>query len=212
MNVVLRTITLLTLVVSVAGALPAAAQNASSNAVLTLQATGLTLQATGRFARGGEFAGTITINKFEQRGNDIVAVGFVQGTLHRGGRAVATGLAGEVAWPVIVSASGLSPAGGRAPATGQFRRISSSIVLAQADCPVVQIALGAVDVNILGVAVSLSPVALNLSGESGTPLGDLICAASALLGNVAGLVNVLNSILGLLTGLLGGLFGVIPGL
>lgn len=206
MNVVLRTITLLTLVVSLAGALPAAAQSASPNGALTLQAT-------GRFAGGGEFAGTITINKFAQRGNDIVAIGFVQGTLHRGGRAVATGLAGQVEWPVIVSAGGVSLAGGQAPATGQFRRISSSIVLARAQsCGVVQIALGSVDVNILGVAISLSPVALNLSGDPSAPLGKLICSVSDLLNNVVGLVDVLNSILGLLTGLLGGLVGAIPGI
>lgn len=205
MNTVLRSITWSTLVVSLAGAVPAAAQNARPNGALTLQAT-------GRFARGGEFAGTITINKFEQRGNEIVAIGFVQGTLHRGGRAVATGLAGEVEWPVIVNA-GVSLAGGRAPATGQLRRINSSIVLAQAgSCDVVQIALGSVDVNILGVAISLSPVALSLSGDPNEPLGKLICAVSGLLGNVAGLVELLNSILGLLTGLLGGLVGAIPGI
>jgi len=45
----------------------------------------------------------------------------------------------------------------------------------------------------------------DLSGQSGTALGDLVCAASALLGNVAGLVNLLNSLLGVVTGLLGGL-------
>ena len=46
----------------------------------------------------------------------------------------------------------------------------------------------------------------------GTPLGDLVCAASDLLGNVAAIVNLLNSILGLVTGLLGGLTGGIGGI
>jgi hypothetical protein len=69
-----------------------------------------------------------------------------------------------------------------------------------------------VNVDLLGFQVALSAVTLNLSGTQGTPLGDLVCAASDLLGNVAGLVNLLNSILGLLTGLLGGLTGGLGGL
>ena len=60
------------------------------------------------------------------------------------------------------------------------------------------------------------PVAVRSGGQllsiRGTPLGDLVCAASDLLGDVAGLVNLLNGILGLLTGLLGGLTGGLGGL
>jgi hypothetical protein len=64
-------------------------------------------------------------------------------------------------------------------------------------------------VNLLGIDVSLSPVAFDLNGVVGTPLGDLVCEVSGLLGNVAGLVGLVNKSLGLLTGLLGGL---LPGL
>ena len=56
----------------------------------------------------------------------------------------------------------------------------------------------------MGLQVTLDPVALTVTGAAGTPVGDLVCAAEDLLGNVAGLVNVLNNLLGLLTGLLGG--------
>ena len=59
--------------------------------------------------------------------------------------------------------------------------------------------------------MTLSPVTLDLSGIVGTPLGDLVCEASELLGNVAGIVNLLNNILGLLLGLLGGLTGGLGG-
>jgi len=74
-------------------------------------------------------------------------------------------------------------------------------------CPVLDIALGPVNVDLLGFQVALSAVTFNLAGVSGTPLGDLVCAVSDLVGNVAGLVNLLNSLLSLLTGLLGGLTG-----
>ena len=78
-------------------------------------------------------------------------------------------------------------------------------------CPVLNVALGPNTVDLLGFQVALSSVTLDLTGVTGTPLGDLVCAASDLLGNVAGLVNLLNSILGLVTGLLGGLTGGLGG-
>lgn len=198
---------------SMALASPVAAQDTTTAAVR--------LNATGSFARGGEFTGSVTLNRFEQRGNEIVAIGFVEGTLRRGNRTIGTAVAGEVAWPVAVSAGGIAAVSGRAPAGGQVRPVSWSteaprpapIVPAQAeDCPVLQIALGPVNVDLFGVDVTIDPIAFALTGESGTPLGDLVCAVSDLLGNVAGLVELLNSILGLLTGLLGGLLGGIGGI
>jgi len=150
---------------------------------------------TGTFAGDGQFSGVVTINRFEQRGNDIVAVGFVSGVLRRGSLTLGTGLAGEVTWPVTIKSS--------ATAT----HATSSIGPLQTSCPVLSIALGPADVNLLGFHVSLGAVTLDIGGESGTPLGDLVCAISDLLGNVAAVVNLLNSLLGLLTGLLGGLLG-----
>jgi hypothetical protein len=60
-------------------------------------------------------------------------------------------------------------------------------------------------VNLLGFQVSLGAVTLDLAGTSGTPLGDLVCQISAVLGDVAAVVKLLNSLLSSLTGLLGGL-------
>jgi hypothetical protein len=122
----------------------------------------------------------------------------------------------QAAWPVAVRTGGVAAITGQVPAVGGFRHIADSevadpagrFVLAQAEtCPVLDVALGATNVNLLGIDVALAPVGLTLNGQSGTPLGDLVCAVSGLLGNVAGLVNLLNNILGLLTGLLGGLTG-----
>jgi len=85
------------------------------------------------------------------------------------------------------------------------------LIRAQAQsCSVLSVSLAPIDVNLLGTDVALGAVNLDLTGQSG-PLGDLVCAASDLLGNVAGLVNLLNSVLGLLTGLLGGLTGGLGG-
>jgi hypothetical protein len=218
MNMRVRTslgvVLMLTLVLQ---AIPAAAQRARAKAVLTLPAT-------GTFVLGGEFRGTISINRFERRGNEIVAIGFVAGVLSRGSNIIGSAVAGEVAWPVRVSSGGVASVSNRAPALrgGQVIRAAWSPaasaaatafvpVQAPETCPVLNLALGPHTVDLLGFQVALSPVTLDLTGTVGTPLGDLVCAASDLLGNVAGLVNLLNNILGLVTGLLGGLTGGLGG-
>jgi hypothetical protein len=182
-------------------------------------ARSLTMPVTGTAPGNSAFSGTLTINRFVQRNNQVVAIGFVNGVLSRDGRIVGSAL-GQVAWPVAVRTGGIAAVKGQLPGTSGIRQIADSrvaepagrFVLAQAEtCPVLDIALGAANVNLLGVNVALAPVGLTLNGESGTPLGDLVCAVSGLLGNVAGLVNLLNNILGLLTGLLGGLTGGIGG-
>lgn len=212
MKNVLCRVAVLAAVMSVAAELPAGAQAPRAPAAVSLAAT-------GTFARGGEFTGTITINRFEQRGNDIVAVGLVRGVLSRGSRTLGSAIAGEVTWPVAVRVGGQVFASGavRTPGTpmpvawSPDARSEFGLLRVQEACQVVDLALGPVNVDVLGVQIALSPVTFNLSGVTGTPLGDLVCAVSDLLGNVAGLVNLLNSVLGLLTGLLGGLTGGIGG-
>lgn len=184
-------------------AIPVSAQTADVVASVSLPIE-------GRFARGGEFAGTATVNRFELRGASIVAVGMVTGTLRRGNRSVGSFVAGEVTWPVVVRVNGVIAARSAAPDRGRI--VPADMVLAQAEpCPVVQVGLGAIDANLFGVDVALSPLALDLSGDAAAPLGMLVCSVGDLLANIAGLVDLLNSILGLLTGLLGGITGAIGG-
>jgi hypothetical protein len=200
------------IVLCAAGMMPVAAQQTNAPRALTLPAT-------GTFARGGEFAGTISINRFERRGNEVVAIGMVTGVLSRGSGPIGTAVAGEVAWPVRVRSGSVSLASGQSKARPSLTRVAwspdlpsaPSLVRVQESCPVLNVALGPLTVDLLGAQVALDPVTLNLQGVTGTPLGDLVCAASDLLGNVAGLVNLLNSILGLVTGLLGGLTGGLGG-
>lgn len=166
-----------------------------ANAVHAVAAnSAVKLPVTGTFAAGGQFSGSLVINRFEQRGNDIVAIGFVSGTLSRGSKALGTALAGEVAWPVSLST------------TSSALHSASNLRAEATPCSVLSISLGAMDVNLMGFDVALGPTTLNLSGQTG-PLGDLVCSIEDLLGNVAGVVNLLNNLLGLLTGLLGGLTG-----
>jgi hypothetical protein len=213
MKSLLSKVAVLAAVMTVAAEIPAGAQAPPPPAAVTLPAT-------GTFAKGGEFTGTITINRFEQDDNHIVAIGVVRGVLRRGGLTMGSAVAGEVRWPVAVRVGGQWLASGAARKPGAPMPVAWSpnarsefgVLRVQAEtCQVVDLALGPVNVDVLGVQIALSPITFNLSGVSGTPLGDLVCAVSGLLGNVAGLVNLLNSVLGLLTGLLGGLTGGIGG-
>jgi hypothetical protein len=204
MNIPLRHVASCVMLIALLSAAPVIAQPAPVQ-------RSVTLQATGTFSRGGEFEGTITLNRFEQSGAGVVAIGYVQGVLRRGS-STATAFAGEVKWPVSVKSGGVIVTSNNRAAAAGISRIAGpagglpGIVPVQTGCQVVDITLGAVDVNLLGIEVSLSPVALSLAGGEG-PLGALLCSVVKLVGNVAGLVDVLNGVLGLLTGLLGGLTG-----
>src|SRR2546430_7689754 len=86
------------------------------------------------------------------------------------------------------------------------------VVLAQATtCGVLHLDLGAVNLNLLGVAVTTTPVTIDINGDTAGPLGNLVCTALATINNVVGLVNVLNSLLSVVTGLVGGLTGGLGG-
>jgi hypothetical protein len=174
----------------------------------------LALPVTGSVAGGGAFNGTVTINRFAMQNGQLVALGFVRGSItNSAGIALASGMR-PVTLPVTLgrgvalTSSLSSPGTARAlPALltganeGRWMRVQAQT------CGVLHLALGPVAVNLLGFNVSLSAVTLDLSGDAAGPLGNLVCQVIALLGTVANVVGLLNSILGLLTGLLGGLTG-----
>lgn len=177
----------------------------------------LTLPSAGTFSGGGEFTGTISISRFEQRGGTIVAIGMVSGVVRRGNRVLGTAVAGELAWPVTVRSGSVALVSARGPdlrdapaSASAVRTVALRPIQAQT-CAVLNLALAPMNVDLLGAQVALGPVTLDVTGTPGTPLGDLICEASQLIGNVAGVVNLVNNLLAVLLGLLGGLTGGIGG-
>ena len=180
----------------------------------------LKLPVTGTVSAGGSFSGTVAVSRFETRGNQIVAIAFVSGTITHRSRTLGTALVGEIAIPVVVRAGGLSTINGRAVQQPQLRRVAfrtgagapTTRLVQTAACSVVDIVLGPFTVNVEGVDLTIQPVDVQLVGQPGTPLGDLVCQVNELIGNVAGLVGVVNNILNLLILLNGGgLGGVSPG-
>lgn len=164
------------------------------------------------------FTGTATINAFVNQGGNIVAVGSVANSAR-------TAFAG-VAWQVTLSANlgGLAAYSGPTPNVAHITRIawspdrqnSARLVPVQASggCGVLNINLGATSVNLAGAQVNLDPIGLSISGQSGSPVGSIVCSllsvvqsVGGIVGSVANVVNLLNSLLGGLTGSLGGLTG-----
>lgn len=145
---------------------------------------------------GGTFAGTVSIQRFAVRDGKAVAIGFVRGAAS--GASQKTVFAGAIAFPVTVSSDGpLTSAADTA--------VAPQAVAPQAVCQVVNIELGAVNLNVLGLQVATQPISLAISGDTAGPLGNLACTLLDTLDSVVGLVALLNTILGLLTGLLGGI-------
>jgi hypothetical protein len=167
----------------------------SGLAATALAADGaLRLPVTGTVKAGGEFAGTFTVNRFAVENNNLVAIGFLSGVITKGNKPVVTFMKGEVSLPVTLRSAAAFESNAR-----------FGVTPTQITCPILQIALGPHDVNLLGFQIALGAVSLEIGGEEGTPLGGLVCSILRLLENVTAVVDLLNSLLGLLTGLLGGL-------
>ncbi|MFG1924221.1 hypothetical protein [Cryptosporangium sp. NPDC048952] len=155
----------------------------------------LTSTVAGTFtdAQGGQgtFAGTFTPNKFVESGDHAAAQGTLEGTLTDSTGAV-VGTVSQAAEFAVVSAT---TGGG-----------SQTQAAALASCPILDLVLGPLDLDLLGLTVHLNQVVLHIIAESGAGnlLGNLLCAVTGLLdgGPLAQLVATLNQILQLL-GLLG---------
>ena len=138
-----------------------------------------TVAITGAGKNNKAFKGTFTIDRFKSVGSKTYAVGTLKGKL--GNRPVTRQ---NVSIPATL---GAAPGGARA---------------AQAACKVLDLTLGPLDLNLLGLRVQLNQVHLLITAiPGGGLLGDLLCSITNLL-NPTGLLGnqlaaVLNSILAL---------------
>jgi hypothetical protein len=170
----------------------------------------LTLALAGVGSGNVTFNGTVTVQRFVQQNDRVVAIGVVSGTVSSPTGPIGTSLLLPVAFPVQI-ASGLTARAerGRIHAASQSAAdYGARVILAQATtCGVLHLDLGATNLNLAGVIVTTTPVTIDINGDTGGPLGNLVCTILATVNNVVGLVNLLNSLLGLVTGLVGGLTG-----
>ncbi|VXC51644.1 ABC transporter substrate-binding protein [Arthrobacter sp. 8AJ] len=166
-----------------AGPATAAAPAAPSAASQSSQTANVTGTINQTIDGVGTFVGSFTPSNFSVQNGQLTVTGLVQGTL--------TDLAG-VATPVsqtVTTTAAAAPTTNAATATG-------------GGCDIVNLVLGPLHLDVLGLNVDLNQVVLDLVAQSGAGklVGNLLCAVTGLLdgGNgLSGLANLLNRLLGL---------------
>lgn len=139
------------------------------------------------FVQGSSAAGDVlnavfTVTNFASQGNQLVAQGVLNGTITS-----ATGTVTQV--------------------TNQLVTLPVSSV--SATCPILNLVLGPLDLNLLGLTIHLNQVVLNITAVSGAGnlLGNLLCDVANLLngGNLGSILNTLVTDLNLILAALAGL-------
>jgi hypothetical protein len=138
--------------------------------------TALATPITGTTSNGGTFAGTFTPTNFSTQNGNVLANGVLTGTAR--------------------DASGAS--------VGSVNQaVSAPVTIAAATCQVLNLVLGPLHLDLLGLVVDLNQVHLVITAvqAAGNLLGNLLCAVTHLLDGTptaGGLAALLNSILALL--------------
>jgi hypothetical protein len=138
---------------------------------------------TGTANNGKTFTGHFNVSKFVTRAGKTYALGTLTG--RTGNRTIKRS---NVAIPVSVG-SGTTGAG--------------TIASPAATCPILNLVLGPLHLNLLGLHVDLNQVVLNITAVSGQGqlLGNLLCSVANLLNpalsaqQLTGLLNIVNQLL-----------------
>ena len=190
---------------AVASAEPALDEIISDNASVApggdALATAAPAAVHGVTADGTPFEGTFELRRFQDRRGTLYAVGRLVGQV--GGQEVSQ----QVRLPVT-GASNEAPAEGLMQPHGlmQPQQVPEPTPGA---CDILTLALGPLDLDLLGLRVALSPVDLLIEAipGAGNLLGNLLCAVAGLLdGGLLG--NLLSNLLGAITDLLNALLDV----
>jgi len=136
-------------------------------------------------------AGNITITKFQMINGVLTAVGRFTGTVAgvNGGQQFTTGFTAPV-----TNIDGHSLTGGAA----------SALAAAGGSCQILDLTLGPLHLDLLGLVVDLNQVHLTITADqgSGNLLGNLLCSVANLLNNTGGAPGGLSGLLQQLTSLL----------
>jgi hypothetical protein len=157
---------------------------------------------TGVATDGTPFSGTFTLRNFREHQGVLEAVGRLTGTL--GSQSVDK----RVALPVTGASNELPGTNG---IVGFGIRQQDPPVPTPGACEILNLALGPLDLNLLGLRVALSEVFLLIEAipGAGNLLGNLLCGVAGLLdgvggGGLGGLIQgLLDAIADLLNGILG---------
>jgi hypothetical protein len=153
-----------------------AASAAPSAPAAARPVTALATPITGTTSDGGTFAGTFTPSRFSTQNGKLLATGVVTGTVKNASGATVGNVTQTVSTPAAVTA---------------------------ASCSILNLVLGPLHLNLLGLVVDLNQVHLVITAVQapGNLLGNLLCAITHLLDGTptaGGLAALLNAILALL--------------
>ena len=167
------------------GAASAVSDSTSARSVVGKSDQGkITSTVTGRTSEGGTVTGSFTPTRFVERDGVLYAKGFLEGKIKDSDGTV-TKFSGIKKMPVK-KINGQSVANART---------SSSA----AACDILNLVLGPLDLNILGLEIHLQRVVLDIVAVPGAGqlLGNLLCAVAGLLdgGPLAGLLGQLSALL-----------------
>jgi hypothetical protein len=138
----------------------------------------------------GAVTGSFDIKRFAVVNGQMNAIGVLNVT--DGTKNVIT----TIAWPVQANSAPVSAAGNT-----NLAGLSAAAPIAAAACPILHLTLGPLNLNLLGLVLSIpNPIVLNITAVPGPGnlLGNLLCDVANLLnGNTAlqNLVNALNQLL-----------------
>jgi hypothetical protein len=180
----------------------ASATAASAIAGVTATSPFKQVPVTGTTTTGGTVAGVLDIVRFDVRRDGhtraLYAIGTFTGSITDSAGTVLKSGSEQVALPVDVTRSG--SAGGPSGLRG-----TSAIAAAQPGaCDILNLVLGPLDLNLLGLEVHLNQVLLDIVAQSGAGnlLGNLLCAVAGLLDGASPIGGILNGIAALLNRIL----------
>jgi len=158
---------------------------APTKTVLESEFGSMTSKVSGDFGRRGTVAGTFTPRRFAARDGNLVAIGKLRATMTRGNGEVVGKAVEQIRIPVR-------------NANGDAVRVDN-----RRPCQILNLVLGPLDLNLLGLEVHLNRVVLDIVGQPGPGnlLGNLLCAIAGLLdrnGVLTEISQILNAILALL--------------
>jgi hypothetical protein len=167
-----------------ANAAPAVARSGAATTTSTKAASSVTSKVTGSFTNSdgrGTFAGTFTPKKFSVVKGVLEATGTLTGTLTNADGSQIGTVHQAVTMPVDTAAAATDPS----------------------SCGILNLILGPLHLNLLGLVVNLNQVHLTITAVpgSGNLLGNLLCDVAHLLdsgGSLSEISTLLNEILALL--------------
>jgi hypothetical protein len=156
---------------------------------LSVPISGTAVDSTDAASTVQAVAGTFTIQRFSRNQGQIFAEGTVVATVTNSLTGATRTFVTPVSIPVVMPAAA-----------------SGAAVAALATCDVLNLVLGPLHLDLLGLVVDLNQVVLNITGQTGAGnlLGNLICAITGLLdgglgGALGQIVTLLNQLLAILS-------------